>query len=237
MRNSVSKAILVAKKDVNEKDMLLEFLTDDLGYIVAKDYSSQSGGSKSFMLYSTGDVYLYKPETANVYTIRDSKVHRLRIDLLKHDSLLKMSALADCIKHFSKFADEDFFNNVDRILDAINDGCEFEKVFVYAIEYFLRAMRGNFFYTHCPVCSREYRDDELLGYSNELYMPVCNECADIKNTLLPGVRRYLMYTSTMKIEECCNVDIKKESLSRAVRYQKFQLSCINPKGFKTLSFI
>ena len=72
---------------------------------------------------------------------------------------------------------------------------------------------------YCPVCEREYEENEILIFSNNLSSPCCKNCGDTDYlTLLPGSRRYLKYTLPMSMSEACNVQLNPASEERIFSY-------------------
>ncbi len=87
----------------------------------------------------------------------------------------------------------------------------------------------------CPSCERLLALNEVLHYSTKLSSPVCQSCADTDSIrLLPGARRYLIYTLDMPFEVELKVELSESARTVLSAFLTSWISAFSPWPLKSL---
>ena len=228
-----TKAILLCSTSVGEKDRLYEFLTEDNTLLKAKEYGAQHTGGNCFSLYSTGCIYLYKKDSSNLCVLTDCELTKNRQELAVSHSV-DIIPFIKVVKYFHNFFIKDFFVYMNYILDRMESDIKNAKMFVYLLEKIFTSIGNYKGFDVCSVCARILQRNEIAGLSSTLYSPSCNSCSDVRDVLLPGMRRYLDYILKLSFDDALSVNIYRQDLKRVLDFECMRLRLISKTFFSDM---
>ncbi len=200
----------------------ITLLTEDLGVVDAVVYGARVGKlSAACEAFTSSRVFLYRQVGRDYYTLKDmeivSELHSLR-------SHLSSIYAAHAMSEISLKMHGGEYSQVYRLLSdalALLDREESETLQVL-IQYIFRSigimgLKGDL--TRCPLCEHRYSEKEVLSYNSGIHAAVCSSCADTSQLLLhPGMRRYLVVSSTLDIDSASALELSETARKRIFFY-------------------
>ncbi len=228
-------AIVVKKEIVGEHNEVVTLLSPDNGILRVKSYGSTRGAGKCYSpLYGEG-VFSIERKNSSTFYLKDSEI------ISEHewvkDSIEKISwtSLFSELVLSSRLGGGALYRLFTSALDNI-DGDNIYKVSAYFITHFLliEGLSGD--WETCPVCSKIYGQDEVLGFSSLTNSAVCSSCDTFSSTLIlpPNARRYLFVISHSNIEDALCHNISIDALKRIDRYLVRSLEFVFPVTLKAV---
>jgi len=235
-RDSKGLGIVIKVDKVRTSDTLLSVLTPDRGILKVYSYGSRkSVKSIKAPLYTEGNFSIYQKGENGAYSLKD-------IDVLStHDGLY--SSLENLT--FSSLFSEIIIKSQD--LDARSyelfvsslDGLESYRAklvgSVFILKYLkLAGLSGD--WRHCPLCLREYRFDEILGFSSLDRVAVCSDCdnMDMTNRLPMNARLFCARVLELDIRDSLKLGISDEQINRIFKYLVKTLKLAFPATINTI---
>ena len=217
-RNVSSRAIVLHSQKQSRMNRRLTLLTVDFGLIDAISYgSAKSMRAPKANVFANATVYLYHNPVRNRYTLKDVAIiesnEHLRSDITLTYRGLFMTELI-MKTHGGESALE--YELLSRGLTLLKSGVA-DRVLIQFVFRLAQILGVHADYETCPVCSRGYRDDEVLGFASDLLSPCCSECGRT-GLLPPGARRYVKLTSTLDYMESLNVPLSETATARIKGY-------------------
>lgn len=234
-RDFKSLAIIIKKEKKGERNGLLTLLSPDLGLIKAISFgSARSPKGDRFPLYAEGLFSLSKKGENAIY-VKDVEI------LTDHDwvknNLDKIGwvTLFSELVILSRLCDSKIYSLYTSVLDEMENK-NVDRCAVYFISHFLliEGLSGD--WKVCPMCQREYRDDEILGFSTLSGTACCSSCDTLSSSLIlpPNARRYIMYVSSSAIETSLAYKISDEFVKKISHYLVRTLEVSFPARLKTI---
>ena len=237
-RNIKTEAVVIGslKKDSSYK--LITLFSKDLGLIRASLYGagSKKAGSKA-SLFSFGEFLLYFNPVKDTYTISEEGCsfvgENIKNDIL---STYIASYFAEVVEILKTDEYIETYNLLISALQALNTkGVSGKKVLIDFTWSLLKNSGVSADLRFCPNCDRPLSKDEILHYSTALSSPVCTNCADTDRIkLLPGARRYLIYTLPMSFEEAQKVELYDGATNVISSFLLDWIKAFSPYPLKTL---
>ena len=234
-RNVTSRAIVLHSRKQSQMNRRLTLLTVDFGLIEAISYgSAKSMRAPKANVFTNATVYLYYNPVRDHYTLKDVAViesnEHLRSDITLTYRGLFMAELI-MKTHGGESALE--YELLGQGLTLLKSGVA-DRVLIQFVLRFAQILGVHTDYETCPVCSRRYRDDEMLGFAADLLSPCCSECGSTDLFLPPGARRYVKLTSTLDYLESLNVPLSGAATARIKGYALSYARLLAQMPLKTL---
>ena len=235
-RDIKTLGIVVRTMNIKERDKLLTLFSPSLGLISIVSY----GARKSIKiakapLYTEGTFSLEKGRSG--WTMKEIDVLSTH-DILHEDLDRQQAALlfSDLIIT-SKSAEPELYILYSEALDALEYE-DFKKVTVEFVLHFLshEGLSGD--YISCPVCSRIYQEDEVLGFSSTEGVAVCHDCDTMNGALLlpPNARAYLRRSLELGFKDSLSLVVSAEQEHRIFRYMLRTLPYTFPGRLRSLEY-
>lgn len=226
-RDKQIQGVVIGTRHFGELHKSVSILSPELGLISAVVYGGRKGKKTSLApLFSFGTFQIYHNPVKNEYSVTEAEYSftatKIMQDLVANCTASYFCEVASRIKSDSC---DQVYSLLTRALSALEDKPENSRKILIDFTWKLLQISGvgSDFLT-CPSCDRKYKDDEVLGFSSSMVTPVCKECSDSETiTLLPGSRRYLMYTYPMTFTQALEVELYETA---QIRLKTFLLSWI-----------
>lgn len=237
-RNIKTQAVVIRslKKDSGAKFVTL--FSRDLGLIRATLYGSAGKKSASkASQFSYGEFLLYHNPVKGSYTISEENCAFIA-ENIKRDlsATYTASYFAEVIEIFKTDDYEQTYSLLTASLKALDTNVgSYRKVLIDFTWCLLKNNGVSADLRYCPNCDRALSRDEVLHYSSSLSSPVCQDCADTDAiVLLPGARRYLIYTLQMSFEEAQTVELYSSGAGVISSFLLNWVKTISPYPIKSL---
>lgn len=218
-RDFKSIALSLKSEKSTNNDRVVTFLTRSGSIIRAKCYGARKTvrGLK-IPVYSEGVFNFYK-QNERMITVKD-------VDLISTHDDIKSSYESEIV--FSLFSelviktpglDEKAYELFLSALDRVNEYSVYRIAVVFVARFlFLVGLSGD--YQRCPKCLREYGDDETLGFSEGMAMPVCSSCDESGGTFIlpPSARKYLKRVVEVECDHAYRLNISEMMENRLFHY-------------------
>ena len=221
-RSIQTQAIVVKTSKVGEMHKLLTLLCSDLGLVNVMVYGGRKGKKTALApLFSMGTFQLYHNPVRDEYSLEEAVSTFLPEAIMQNlESTYTASLLCEIVSKTLTDEPGPVFDTLSCALTSLeNNPQNYKKIIIAFVWKMLQIWGLAPDLEYCPVCEREYEENEILLFSNNLSSPCCKNCGDTDYlTLLPGARRYLKYTLPMSLEEACNVQLNPASEERIFSY-------------------
>lgn len=231
MRDEKILAVVVKKEKVGEHTGVITLLTPDDGLVRVTTYGTKGAYSP---LYAEGLFSIERKNGRTAY-LKDTEI------ITEHewvkDSVEKvgLASLFSELILASRVGGSSLYRLFTSLLDNMSDD-NIYKVSAYFITHFLliEGLSGD--WERCPVCSKVYRDGEVLGFSSLTNSAVCSSCDTFSSTLIlpPNARRYIFTISHSDIESALCHNISLDAQKRINRYLIRSLEYVFPVKLKSL---
>lgn len=234
-RDSKGLAIVVKSERIRENDRMLTLFSLPLGIIKAISY----GARKSIKcvrapLYTEGVFSLSLSRGGN-WSLKDIDVISTHGYLLEDLEKNMAAALFSEMIISGKDATAELYTLYTSAIDLL-EFYDSESVVISFIAHYMRLSGLSGDYQSCPVCSRSYGDDEIIGFSDVEGVAVCSECDTMSGSLIlpPNARRFIARTLSLGIKDSMKLRISAEQRHRIFRYMLRSLSLSFPSRLESL---
>ena len=219
-RDFKTLGIVLKKDNAKDNDVVIRILTPDMGVLEVYVYGVRKSSKAVRASVFTEGVFSLSRRTENgKITLKD--VDTLSFHEKIRESLEKTIALSLFSEMIIKGRSVDayIFNLFAGTLDEVESG-ERDRGGIYFIVHYLRSQSLGGDWKNCPECLREYRDDEVLGYSLSLGAAVCSDCDEMGGEMIlpPNARKYLARIYECSLKEAGEIRISDEMARRIFRY-------------------
>lgn len=237
-RNIKIPGVVIGSSPFGETHRSVRLLTPELGIINAIVYGGRKGKKTALApLFSYGTFCLYQNPVNNEYSLTDEDLAFSPVSV-NNDIHTNCAASYFC-ETALKLDSQDYSQLYPllcsslTVLDSRPDLCD--KIII-AYTWKLLIISGvEPCLTNCPSCDREYKEDEILGFSSSMNTPVCRHCADLEfPALLPGCRRFLRYTSNKDLLDILEVEVFEDAQKRIKNYLLAYMRLFCTRSLKTL---
>ncbi len=221
-RNIVTQAIVVHTRRDGVNNINISLLSIDLGIITVRAFGAKTSkkAPKAFR-FQEGRFYIYYNPTKKQYILKDIELIEDHSNLSNdYNNIVISSIMSEIIL---KTYNDDFaslYYLFTKSLDLLEDN-NINKDIILS-QFILRFIKQHGFFEdfkHCPSCEKNYKEDEIIYYSNSLNVPVCKNCSNSVNFILPPkARKYLEITIKLEFEEAINIKLYEETASRIKSY-------------------
>ncbi len=234
--DSKGLAIVIKSDKIRENDRMLTLFSPSLGILHVVSYGARKSiRTVKAPLYTEGNFSLENSRKGTV--LKDIDVIATHDALLDDLDRVQSAMLFSDLVLTSRSADPELYALYTSALDALETE-PYEKVTVEFIVHFLLIEGLSPDFTHCPVCSRPFRQDEILGFSASEGVPVCHDCDTMQGTLLlpPNARAYLRRSVELSFSEALSLVVSEEQEHRIFRYLLRTLPFSFPGKLRSLEF-
>lgn len=212
--------IVIGKRSVRDNDVILTLLTPDQGLMDIYAYGvRKSSRAVRASLFTEGTFSLSKKSENGKVTLLDVDTLSLHEEILTSIEKLGWASLWSEMVMKGRNTDPELYSLFSSSLDALEDE-DSDRCAIYFLVHYLMYMGLLGSFESCPVCHKEYEDDEILGFSPEVGNPVCQGCDKMDGALIlpPNARRYLKRVGECRLEEALALSISPEMGRRVSRY-------------------
>lgn len=236
-RDIKSLAVVVRSGKKGERDRSLTLFSPSLGLLDATVYGAQkSPKALQIPLYSEGNFSIYHMGGPGRYSLKDADIIADRHAILEDIDLSVAASLFSELVMLAKNTDAELYRLYVDSLDELSSGTGHKRVVIAFIIHFL-----NFFgilggFDFCPVCQRDYQENEVLGYNSKDGVVCCQACDDFSRALIlpPNARRFLARTLELSIHDAMRLNISTEQTDRVFSYVLRLLKTVFPSRIRTL---
>ncbi len=234
-RDFKTLGIVIRKENRGERNALISILTPDMGLIEAVGFGS-GRGAKSFIspLYGEGVFSLERKSENSIY-LKDTEIITEH-EWIKNDlDSIALSSLFSELVIKARVVDNAVYKLYTSVIDRMGEDKN-DRAAVYFLTHFLihEGLSGD--WETCPGCGREYRTDEILGFSTLTSSAVCSSCDTLSSSLIlpPNARSYVMWVSRSDIETALGYNISSTAVRRIRNYFLRSLEYVFPARLKSL---
>ncbi|MFA7672068.1 MAG: DNA repair protein RecO, partial [Sphaerochaetaceae bacterium] len=222
---------------------LVTLLSPTLGIISAVNYGGRKGKLASAVKpFTNGKYYLYYNNIRKEYSIRDAQISSygdfISCDILNLYVALPMVELAmrveggDWAKLYALL--KEHLNLFETQKDSA------KRIFIQYGWRMIELMGLQCDLSQCPICLKNYQDDETLYFNYNMHTVCCLSCSDgqpkiYEGMLPPGARRYLSFTEKLSIQEAVKIELSATASERLFRYVVSYLTTILGSPLKSLN--
>jgi len=239
-RNSTTEAIVLVNRPYAELHRRVTLLSPDLGIFEAVVYGGRKGKlGGGLEPFTSGLFYLYHNRVRNSYSITDVLVNK-DVRTLKSDfeRICIANALAEIVMKMDGGGYQMLYTLLGDSLELLDDKqVPSKRIFTLFVWQFIQGMGLVDEFTCCPVCGKEYHQQQVLLFNSSLHAPCCQECADIDVPLGPGARRYLVVVQHLPIGTSSTVELSDQAQMRLYRYMVSYVTTLLGQGLKSLSLL
>ncbi len=238
-RNLKVRAVVTSVKNLGDIHKSVSLFSPELGLIYATIYGGRKGKKSSLAsLFSVGDFQVYYNPVKNEYSITEEDnlflPQNISLDIL---STYTASYFCETVTRIKTDTPDQVYNLLVSALLALEKSPESHRKILIDYTWKLLNISGTAAdLTECPSCSRRLPEDEVLYFSTSLMTPVCRACSDTDSiVLLPGSRKYLIYTQNMSFEEALSVQLYETAQERLTQTLLRYINAFCRYPLKTIS--
>jgi len=239
-RNVSSLAIVLHSQRYGQLNRRLKLLSVDYGIIDVISYGARKSlKSVKAEVFTDAQFFLYYNPVKKDYTLKDAEVVATHDDI-RDDLVRTYCALLFCELVLKTNGGESAgeYQLLSTALDLLSEAPLYsDRILIQFIHRLTDLLGLRTDLSSCPICEREYGQQEVLSFSSALSCPCCSECASLESNMLlpPGARRYLVATSPMGYEKSVQVQLSPTATSRIKNYLLRYAQIITGGTLKTLS--
>lgn len=235
-RDSKGLGIVIKSDDARSSDRLISILTPDRGILKAYAYGARKSirGIKA-ALYTEGNFSLYQKGENGPLSLKDIDVISTHEYIYSNLERISIASLFSEIVIKGQDPDALCYGI---FVDSI-DGLESHNPELVGAVFLLKYLKwaglsGN--WRECPLCSRSYIPDEVLGFSLSEKVAVCSDCdtSGMSNILPMNARLFCARVLELKTKEALFLNISDEQIHRIFRYLVRTLSLVFPTSINTI---
>lgn len=221
-RSIQTQAIVVKTSKVGEMHKLLTLLCPTLGLVNVMVYGGRKGKKTALApLFSIGTFQLYHNPVRDEYSLEEAVSSFIPEAIMQNlESTYTASLLCEIVSKTLTDEPETVFDILKSAITKLENNPENSKRITISFIWKLLQIWGFApDLEYCPVCERQYGENEILIFSNSLTSPCCKNCGDTDYLILPpGARRYLKYTLPMDLNQACEVQLNPAAEERIFLY-------------------
>ncbi|MFA5698879.1 MAG: DNA repair protein RecO [Sphaerochaeta sp.] len=234
-RNISCKAIVLHSQKQSEMNRKLTLLSGELGLIEAISYgSAKSMRAPKAEVFTNAKLYLYYNPVRNHYTLKDVEIiesnEGLKSDITLTYKGLFMTELIMKTHGGDSQAEYELLGTALTLLSQTNG----DWVLIQFVFRLAELLGLHTDYVHCPVCTRRYRDDEILSFNHTLLTSCCSGCGKSDLVLPPGARRYVTVTKALDYVDSLGVVLSENATARIKAYALSYAQILAQGPLKTL---
>ncbi|MCR5760631.1 MAG: DNA repair protein RecO [Sphaerochaetaceae bacterium] len=238
-RNIKARAVVTSVQALGDIHKSVSLFSPELGHIYAKIYGGRKGKKASLApLFSAGDFQLYHNPVKNEYSITEEDIIFLPQNIgADIEATYTASYFCETVTRIKTDSPLEVYNLLVSALFALEQNPANHRKILIDYTWKLLNISGTVSdLTECPSCSKTLADDEVLYFSTSLMTPVCKNCSETDSViLLPGSRRYLIYTQNMSFEEALEVQLYETAQERLVQTLLRYINAFCRYPLKTIS--
>ena len=220
-RNESAPGIVIKSERWKERDRMATVLSPVWGLRRIRVYGAQkSRKAIKAPLYTEAVFHVYENRERGLTSLVDLdliSIHEAALDGLGPSFTAAMMSEVSLAGHGAD--GPAMFQLFTSCLDALEDH-RWRRV---AIQFVIRALDSagvGTDYENCPVCSRPYPDDMVLGFNSQVSSPCCWDCDSFQGTLIlpPSARRYIHDSLHCGLEQALAFQVSLLMEQRLLRY-------------------
>lgn len=221
-RNIRTKAIVCGTRKFGELHKAVTLLCPQLGLVDAIIFGGRKGKKTALApLFSVCDFQLYFNPVKNEYSIVEGICEFLPSNItMDLQATYSASFLCELISKSPSDDNEGIFNLLQEALKTLESDVSLRKRVIISFVWKLLQLSGTApDLQNCPLCDKEYEQNEILHFSTSINAPACIDCSDSDQMMmLPGMRRYLTYTAAMDFTSAVQVQLNPQAEDRILTY-------------------
>lgn len=219
-RDSKCLAIAIKSQKVRDNDRLVNLLTSDRGILEVYVYGARkSVKSIKAPLYTEGVFSLYQKGENGKLSLKDIDIISIHDGFSDElDKTLAASLFSELVIK-GRSPDERVYKLFTDALDSLEDSPADNVIAIFLLHYlYISGLSGD--YRYCPICQREFKDGETLGFSFTEGVAVCSECDESSGEMiLPfNARLYAARVLELSFSDALRLIISPEQIHRISRY-------------------
>lgn len=212
------QAVVTGTRKYGDIHKSVSLFSPEMGLIQAIIYGGRKGKKTSLApLFSFGTFQIYHNPVKNEYSIVESDCS-FNATKINQDINLNCTAsyICETATRINTDSPIEVYNLVTSALKHLEEEPAKRRIILIAYTFKLLIISGiGTDMKTCPSCDKEYSDNQTLYFSSSLLSPVCRNCADSDQIIIPpGAKRYLSYTYNMSFEEALKVELFESSQER-----------------------
>lgn len=236
-RNESAPAIVIQSEKRKDYDRILTLLSPVWGIrrvIVYGARKSQKAVKAS--LYTEATFVVYTNPERNNHTLVDLTTITDHSEIMTSlESSFSASLMSELVLLEKGEEKKELYELFTSFLDILNEENWKRVLIQYIIRYLvLVGIWSDLEY--CPVCSRAYKEKDILGFSSSLAVPCCPNCDSMSSELIlpPNARAYLRDSLRTEKEKAMGFIISENMAQRLLRYLIRTLNYSIPVPLKCL---
>lgn len=221
-RSIQTQAIVVKTSKVGEMHKLLTLLCPDLGLVNVMVYGGRKGKKTALApLFSIGTFQLYHNPVRGEYSLEEAVSSFIPEAIMQNlESTYTAALLCEIVSKTLTDEPEPVFNTLKNALLALETKTQSPKIITICFMWKMLQLWGLApDLEYCPVCERQYEENEILIFSNNISSPCCKNCGDTDYLILPpGARRYLKYTLPLDFQQAIEIKLNPAAEVRIFSY-------------------
>ena len=201
--------------------------------------------NKLLTLFSPSDGIIYatvygarKSTKAIQYSLKDADIVNDRENISKSIGKTLASSLFSELIISSKSADEQSYALYSKALDYLNLVENTVRTVIAFIIHFLSISGLLPSFAFCPVCQREYTDEETLGFNDRYQTLCCLSCDSRRESfILPmNARKFIKRISEISFEDAFLLSVSSSQEKKVLNWLVRLLKEIYPIHIRSLDF-
>ncbi len=237
-RNINTQAVVLSVRKYGELHKAVTLLSPELGILDAIIYGGRKGKKTALApLFSISEMQIYHNPVKKEYSVVEALSSFVPLSITEDlGSTYTASFFCEMIAKSPSDEPAQTFSLLCDALRALEENPSARKRITAAFVWKLMQISGTACdLEYCPVCDRQYTEDEILLFSNPIGVPCCKACSDSEYlVLLPGSRRYLRYTMGMDFPDAASVVLNPAAEDRIYSYMLRWAAIFAQSQIKTL---
>ncbi|MCR4676412.1 MAG: DNA repair protein RecO [Sphaerochaetaceae bacterium] len=213
-------AVVTSVKPLGDIHKSVSLFSPELGLIYAKVYGGRKGKKSALApLFSAGTFEVYHNPLKNEYSITEEDIFFLPQSINTDiQGTYTASYFCESSMRIKTDTPSEIYELLLSALKTLEEKPELRRKIIIDYSWKLLLLSGTAGdLSECPSCSKMMANDEIMYFSTSLMTPVCKNCSDTDAIILmPGSRRYLIYTQDMSFEDSLNVQLHETAQDRLV---------------------
>lgn len=242
-RNITTDAIVLTSRRWGELHRLATLLSPKLGNIRVVVYGGRKGKLASAVKpFTIGKFFLYYNNVRKDYSLKDVDITNFGEHI--SSNILNLYVALPMVEIAMRVEGGDWKNLYYLLLAHLqlfeDEKVDAKRIFIQYVWRLIELIGLQSDLSLCPVCLKNYSDDELLYFNNQMHTACCFNCCDNRSDsyvgiLPPGARRYLRLTETLSLEQAMLIEISQVATERLFRYVITYITSILGSPLKSLN--